>query len=390
MMHSNGRTLLSIAVAVIIAFLPTCTSAWSNGGYSSDVNDPDYGTHDWIADKALTMQTEDVSYLVSTYHNTYLIGTEAPDNPDYIGDSINHHAYYYSSGGLQSDASAVRASAMYDSALECLEAGDFSAAAYYIGAMTHYIADMGVFGHTMGEYTDWGVEEHHSDYEGEFETMLQSLTLPSGMTLGDSNAYDAALGLARDITFGAGDMKTNVWMDANYDWSDEVFGDSAMASLYAAVSAVAATINHLMLEADDGSPTEPTAPTPPGSLEAYLDDGNVTLTWSPPSSDGGAPIIEYRIYRATGTGDREQVATTASLTLSWTDTDVERGETYTYWVSARNAVGISDSSEAVALTVPSGQGLSLIFAAVVSAVAAALASGGALAWRRRSRGSGKH
>ena len=28
-------------------------SGWSNGGYSADPANPDYGTHDWIAEHAL-------------------------------------------------------------------------------------------------------------------------------------------------------------------------------------------------------------------------------------------------------------------------------------------------------------------------------------------------
>jgi hypothetical protein len=34
------------------------------------------------------------------------------------------------------------------------------------GIMTHYIADVTVFGHVRGAKTDWGTETHHSDYEG--------------------------------------------------------------------------------------------------------------------------------------------------------------------------------------------------------------------------------
>ena len=389
MMRSNNRMVVALAAAAIIALVPSCASAWSNGGYSADFGDPDYGTHDWIADMALTLQTEDVSYLETTYHIEYLLGTEAPDNPDFIGDSINHHVYYYASGTLQDDASADRASAMYGLALQRLGAGNFSAAAYYIGAMTHYIADVGVFGHTMGAYTEWGTEVHHPDYEGEFETMLDTLALPSDIVLGNLSAYDATLALARDITFGEGDIQTNVWMDTNYEWSDVVFRDSAMASLHGAVFAVAAAVNRLMVEAAYDLPPEPdpTVPAPPGSLEAYLDDGHVMVTWSPPSSDGGEPIIEYRIFRGTNTSDLLLVGTVPSLTQSWTDTDVEEGKTYTYWVVSRNSVGPSEYSDAVTVMVPLDEGPSLVIPAILSAFIAAFASGGALVWRR-SRGRG--
>jgi len=238
-------------VALWIAILPDA-QAWSNGGYSSDPNNPDYGTHDWIADAALTIQIRDVTFLSTTYHAKFLLGTEAPDNPAYIGDSTNHHVYYYSSGTLQDDKSAVRASQMYQVALGYLVSGDLENAAYYIGAMTHYIADLGVFGHTMGAYTDWGAEVHHSDYENVIESMIGSLS-PSAGPLDDLNAYDAALGVAETITFGNGVIMSNIWMDSNYNWADSTFVTSAMASLYSSVAAVAAVINHLLIEAEQAA-----------------------------------------------------------------------------------------------------------------------------------------
>jgi len=238
---------------LLVATTQPLATAWSNGGYSADPNTPDYGTHDWIAEMALTIQTKDVTFLSTTYHAKFLLGTEAPDNPAYIGDSTNHHVYYYSGGAIQDDVGADRASAMYQTALGYLTAGDLENAAFYIGAMAHYIADVGVFGHTMGASTDWGSEVHHSDYESHFESILGSLPFPS-ITLGDQSAYSATTGLAYEITFGSGSIMTNVWMDANYDWTDSTFEASAMASLNAAVSAVADAINHLMIEAGQAIP----------------------------------------------------------------------------------------------------------------------------------------
>jgi hypothetical protein len=257
------RVLLALSLALVAATscVPAGAAAWGNGGYSSDYDDPDYGIHDWIADEALTMQTANITFLTSTYHSEYLLGTEAPDNPALIGDSINHHVYYYSSGALQDDASAVRAQSLYDLALASLEGGNFSAAAYRIGVMTHYIADLGVFGHTMGADTDWGAEEHHSDYEEAVGEMLGSVSLPSGMELWNMSARDAALGLARNTTFGAGDVRPNVWMDDNYDWANPEFEASAMASLYGSVSAVAAAVNSVLSVSEYEPPPEP-APEP--------------------------------------------------------------------------------------------------------------------------------
>ena len=195
------------------ATLPNA-EAWSNGGYSADQNNPDYGTHDWIADMALSIQTRDVTFLKTTYHTEFLLGTEAPDNPDYIGDTSKHHVYFASDHQLEDDASAARAEALYQGALSYLKSGNYEIAAYDIGVMTHYIADLGVFGHTMGTFTDWGSETHHSDYENEFEERLDSLSAPSGISLNDRDAYNATLDLAEDVTFGSGATKANIWMDS--------------------------------------------------------------------------------------------------------------------------------------------------------------------------------
>jgi len=248
------RRLWSIVYSATTLFLAAvisapATLAWGNGGYSSDPNYPDYGIHDWIADKALAFQSASVGFLLTTYHSDYLIGTEAPDNGAYIGDSYNHHVYYTSSGSLQTDIGAVRARAMYQSALSSLKASDFEQAAYYAGAMAHYIADVGAYGHTMGPSTVWGTSPHHSDYESHAGTLLGSLTAPTASALPGRDAYNATLSLARETTFGSGAIETNIWMEANYDWSDAQFRASWLESLNESVRAVAAALGQLLSEA---------------------------------------------------------------------------------------------------------------------------------------------
>jgi len=399
---TRTRVKVAVAIAFIFVIMLTCqtAAAWSNGGYSADPENPDYGTHDWIADRALNLQTKDVSHFMTTYHDSFLIGTEAPDNPDYIGDSANHHVYYYSGGSVQDDVCADRAKAMYDYALSRLTSGDFEVAAYYMGAMAHYISDVGVFGHTMGAYTDWGSEVHHSDYESYFESILGTLTLPSTISLGDSSAYDATMDLARTVTFGSGTMKANVWMDDNYDWSDDVFKTSAKASLYQSVYATAAAINHLMKaaepppeepdpvdpEPEDPEPETPTyfTPDPPASLDAYVEGSEIVLVWSPPGDDGGAQIIEYRIYRGTELNSPRFVESVSSYSQTWRDSNAQAGTTYYYWVIARNSAGESEMSEVASATLPVTAATdSLFWPVLISSVSAAVAaSAGLLLWRR--------
>jgi hypothetical protein len=275
-------------VLILAICLGTAGSAhgWSNGGYSSDENNPDYGTHDWIANAALHPQTKDITFLETTYHALFLLGTEAPDNPSYIGDTGSHHVYYYSDETIQDDVCADRAASIYASALQYVKSNDLNLAAFEVGVMAHYISDVGVFGHTMGASTNWGAEVHHSDYENGFESMLGSIPIPS-TSLGNLGAYDATTGLAHKITFGSGTIKSNTWMDTNYNWMDSVFDASAISSLYASVTAVAAAINHLMIEADQ--PGELTA-TGSVSVSNGTRPLSISFTCSP---SGGVPPYTY-------------------------------------------------------------------------------------------------
>jgi hypothetical protein len=239
-------TLLLVILALAAASaLVTNASAWSNGGYSSDPTNPDYGTHDWIAQHALDwLPTHEKQYILDNLA-TYLYGTELPDNnqaPDGIGDTTKHHIYYNSSEIMTDDAAAMRASTEYENTRNFLIAKDFAQAAKNAGTMSHYIADMAVFGHVMGSDTDWGTEVHHSDYETYVNTRTSSYDaefnsyLSFDGSLTTISAYDAARELAYDTTFDVNGDLTCIWMDQNYDWSNLTFKNRAGESLNLAVN----------------------------------------------------------------------------------------------------------------------------------------------------------
>jgi hypothetical protein len=141
----------------------TFVSGWSNGGYSADPSNPDYGTHDWIAHHAVDWLPQEEKKFILENLAVYLYGTELPDKG--IGDTGKHHVYYFANGSLQDDASAVRAQQEYEEAVAFYKAGDLVNASKRLGVMSHYIVDVAVFAHVMGSKTDWGAEKHHSDYE---------------------------------------------------------------------------------------------------------------------------------------------------------------------------------------------------------------------------------
>jgi len=233
-------------------------SGWSNGGYSADPLNPDYGTHDWIAEHALDWLPSEEKQVLLDNKAVYLYGTELPDNGqavDGIGDTTKHHVYFFFDGSVQDDVAADRAAEEYAKAVAAYNAGNFSGAAKQLGIVTHYIADMSVFGHVMGASTAWGAETHHSDYENYVQTRTNSYVddldsfLVFDGSLSTLSAYDAVVTLANDTTFDAGGQYTCVWMDQHYDWSDTEFKDRCGESLNLAVNMVADVLHSFYTEA---------------------------------------------------------------------------------------------------------------------------------------------
>jgi len=233
--------------------------AWSNGGYSDDPINPDYGTHDWIAQHALDwLPSNETQYILDNLA-VYLYGTELPDNgqaPDGIGDAAaKHHIYYNSAGEMTDNSAAVRAATEYTRTLSFLKAKDYVSAAKNAGIMSHYIVDMGVFGHVMGSNTDWGDETHHDDYEDHVNKKTSScvcaefnsyLSFDGNLTM--LSAYDAAKNLAYDTTFDIDGNLTSVWMDQNYDWNNPTFKNRVGESLNLAVNYFADVLHTLAVE----------------------------------------------------------------------------------------------------------------------------------------------
>ena len=254
------------ASLIIIGMLIACffagsarVSGWSNGGYSADPTNPDYGTHDWISEHALDWLPLGEKQFLLDNKAIYLYGTELPDNgqaADGIGDTTKHHVYYFANGTLQDDAAADRAAEEYAKAVAAYNAGNFSGAAKQLGIVTHYVVDVTVFGHVMGAATDWGAETHHSDYEDYVLTRTNSYVddfdsfLVFDGSLSTLSAYDAALMLANDTTFGGVEQLSCVWMDQNYDWGNATFRNQSRESLNLAVNAVADVLHTFNQDVD--------------------------------------------------------------------------------------------------------------------------------------------
>ncbi len=106
------------------------------------------------------------------------------------------------------------------------------------------------------------------------------------------------------------------------------------------------------------SPIAGTVPGPPTGLTASPGTGQVSLSWTPPTNNGGVAISGYRVYRGTTSGGETLVTTGGCSALggtatSCTDTGLTNGQQYFYEVSAVNAIGEGNKSNEASAT-PTG------------------------------------
>src|SRR5437879_5891148 len=129
-------------------------------------------------------------------------------------------------------------------------------------------------------------------------------------------------------------------------------GASLVGSLLASLSISIGPGDHIHAISDRSTVAPlllPALPSAPQNLQAVAGDGQVTLTWDPPSDDGGAPILLYTIYRGNSSGG-ESFLITVPLVTTYIDLTVSNGVLYFYQVSATNAVGEGPRSNEASAT----------------------------------------
>jgi len=251
------RRAAPIAVLFALMLQTPPALAWKNGQPDNKVTNspadcrvPPWSTHDWIADHARTLLPAGERAWLDAYRTRYLIGTEAPDyakirpgcgvpNRGY-GDTGNgrHDLRFDAFGDVTRNTPARRAQEEYDKAVTAWRAGDHAVTAYYLGAASHYVADVSQYGHTIAG------ECHHRDFElwvhartdafarGVFEGALKSDGLER------RRAYDAVLWVGRQTREGGGAILPAPLMDDLWDDKDAVYENSIAASLNNAVADV--------------------------------------------------------------------------------------------------------------------------------------------------------
>jgi fibronectin type 3 domain-containing protein/predicted phosphodiesterase len=88
----------------------------------------------------------------------------------------------------------------------------------------------------------------------------------------------------------------------------------------------------------EASATPATTPGAPTGLTATAGSGQVSLSWSAPTSNGGSAITGYKLYRSTTSGTEAPLIALGNVT-SYTNTGLTAGTTYYYKVSAVNVPG---------------------------------------------------
>jgi alpha-tubulin suppressor-like RCC1 family protein len=82
---------------------------------------------------------------------------------------------------------------------------------------------------------------------------------------------------------------------------------------------------------------QPSVPSAPQNLQAGSLSATTTLSWSAPAINGGSGISAYKIYRADQGG--VPIASVSPSTTTYADSGLVNGTTYTYTVTAVNALG---------------------------------------------------
>jgi len=274
-----SKTKITIISQIYIIMLLLFSSldlaySWNNGpsgDANTDENHPNcniipYSTHDWIADHARSLLPDEERSWLDNNKKLFLLGTEAPDNkeiPESCGalntgydDRSKGHSvkwnddfteFFIGSDGGKHDRAAYRAKEEFLKAQTAIRQGKLSDAAFFAGAMAHYIGDVSQYGHSVD------FEHHHSDYEGIISSRTDNVedgTFENYIAadgLNELDCYDAVIIISKTASKGENKIKSAEWMDTHYQDRNQEYWDSVGSSLNLAVNSLADVLHTLYL-----------------------------------------------------------------------------------------------------------------------------------------------
>jgi hypothetical protein len=261
-MSSRGARPFVLVAAIAVG-------AWSNGqsgnagtDTAAECSNPPYATHDWIAEHALDLLPDAEKAWLTPHRAIYLIGTEAPDN-DHIAAACGtpNHGYDDRSQGhsitwdtawtsMTVTRAAVRAREEYQKAVAAFQGGNPRAAAFYMGAMAHYIGDVSQYGHSVpwesktlhGDYESWAARRTATFAAGHFESAVALDNLVNRTPYTAVKRISRATGRGQGVILSAREME-----DLQDHRDDPQFLASVGASLNLAVNELADVLHTFYL-----------------------------------------------------------------------------------------------------------------------------------------------
>ena len=158
----------------------------------------------------------------------------------------------------------------------------------------------------------------------------------TGITYGTAPAYGSTVATVSNFIAGS-------WI--SYNVTSLVVANGAVAFAYTSASGTpisfasredTAHAPQLIVTMATGTATVPGAPS---GVSASAGNGGASVTWSAPASDGGSPISAYTASASPG-----GLTCTTSGALGCTVSGLTNGTSYTFTVSATNAIGTGPAS----------------------------------------------
>lgn len=155
--------ILCAVVTALILGSAAPAFAWANGGPSPN----DYGTHDWMLDKARVLAGSEGAWL---NRNVALRATDDPDYP--TAWSATYQLFY--EYGIRRGA-AQKTADLYYQAVEAYRSGDTTKASLYVGQLSHIYTDILQPFHSA--YAARNLTTIHLEYERDFDDYFRAKRL---------------------------------------------------------------------------------------------------------------------------------------------------------------------------------------------------------------------